>query len=407
MPRSVRLHIGIYGKRNSGKSSLINALSNQSLSIVSDVPGTTTDPVYKSMEIHGIGPVVLIDSPGIDDEGDLGKLRVDKTNQAIDKTDLGIILFSSGDLSYEISLVDTFARKGIPYVCVAGKVDIEGNVDRIARDIEGFKHNSPMYDGNEKLLENINASLISFSAKTGEGLDKIKELLIRNVPKDYEMDSITAHLVNEDDIVLLVMPQDIQAPKGRLILPQVQTIRDLLDNKCVIMSVTTDKLDKALKTLKEPPSLIITDSQVFDIVYSKKPEGSRLTSFSVLFARYKGDIEYFKESAGVIGKLNNDSKVLIAEACTHAPLTEDIGREKIPTMLRHIAGNELTIDMVSGSDFPKDISSYDLIIHCGACMFNRRYVLNRVEMAKEAHVPMTNYGITIAYIKNILDKIDD
>jgi [FeFe] hydrogenase H-cluster maturation GTPase HydF len=243
------------------------------------------------------------------------------------------------------------------------------------------------------------------SAKTGEGIQKIRERLIRSLPEDYEKPDIVGHLVQPKDLVLLVMPQDIQAPKGRLILPQVQTIRDLLDHKALVVSCTTDCLDATLSALAYPPKLIITDSQVFKTVYEKKPKESLLTSFSVLFAEYKGDIEAFVSGAKAIDNLTEESHVLIAEACTHAPLTEDIGREKIPRLLRQKVGNGLTIDMVSGTDFPNDLSKYDLIIHCGACMFNRKYVLSRVEHAREQKVPITNYGVAIAKLMGILDKI--
>ncbi|HHU72527.1 MAG TPA: [FeFe] hydrogenase H-cluster maturation GTPase HydF, partial [Clostridiales bacterium] len=232
-----------------------------------------------------------------------------------------------------------------------------------------------------------------------------KEALIRLVPEDYEMPSITSNLVNDGDIVMLVMPQDIQAPKGRLILPQVQTIRDLLDNKSIVISTTTDKLDQALAALSKPPRLIITDSQVFKIVYDKKPAESLLTSFSVLFAAYKGDLSYYIKGAAVIDTLTERSRVLIAECCSHAPLTEDIGRVKLPNALKKRIGEGLTVDIVSGTDFPKDLTNYDLIIQCGACMFNRKYVLSRIDRAKKQEIPMSNYGVVLAYLSGILDKI--
>jgi [FeFe] hydrogenase H-cluster maturation GTPase HydF len=247
---------------------------------------------------------------------------------------------------------------------------------------------------------------IIVSAKDKIGIEKIREEILRVLPEEYEIASITGKLAKEGDVVLLVMPQDIQAPKGRLILPQVQTIRDLLDKKCIILSSTADNLDQALDSLAKPPNLIITDSQVFKTVYDKKPLDSKLTSFSVLFANYKGDLNFFVEGTNAIENLTEKSKVLIAEACTHAPLSEDIGREKIPNMLRKKIGEKLTIDVVSGSDFPEDVTSYDLIIQCGSCMFNRKYVMSRIERAKKQDVPMTNYGVVIAYLAGILDKID-
>ncbi|MEE1028437.1 MAG: [FeFe] hydrogenase H-cluster maturation GTPase HydF, partial [Agathobacter sp.] len=247
--------------------------------------------------------------------------------------------------------------------------------------------------------------IVKVSCATGAGIDQIKPALARLLPEDFDAVYITGDLVDEDDLVMLVMPQDIQAPKGRLILPQVQTIRELLDKKCTVMCVTTDKMVSSLKKLTEPPKLIITDSQVFDFVYQNKPKESMLTSFSVLFAAYKGDLPYYIESAKAIDSLTEKSKVLIAECCTHAPLAEDIGRVKIPGMLKKRFGEGLTVDIVSGTDFPKDPSEYDLIIQCGACMFNRKYVLSRIETAKNFSVPMTNYGVTIAHITGILDKI--
>lgn len=445
-PLSNRLHIGIFGKRNSGKSSLINAITNQEVAVVSDVPGTTTDPVYKSMEIHGIGPCVFIDTAGFDDIGDLGSMRVDKTMKVIEKTDFAIVVFSADsytnnntyntgaatnnakriksfdeipynqadfniDIEEEIKWIDLLREYKTPIIAVINKVDIfndEGkNTENVVLGQNGVI-------GQNKALENLckvieektGLTPVLVSAKYKKGIERIREEIIRLLPGDYDIKSITGNLAKEDDVVLLVMPQDIQAPKGRLILPQVQTIRDLLDKKCVVVCVTTYKLDNALKSLAKPPNLIITDSQVFKTVYEKKPKESKLTSFSVLFANYKGDLKYFVESAYAIEKLNENSKVLIAEACTHAPLEEDIGRVKIPRMLRKKVSENLKIEVLSGNDFPDDLRSYDLIIHCGSCMFNRKYVLSRVRKARTQGVPMTNYGVAIAYLSGILDKID-
>ena len=255
-------------------------------------------------------------------------------------------------------------------------------------------------------MTDIMASIGLAQLRRYESLLARRKALIENQPDNSSDNSIIGNLAGENDTVLLVMPQDIQAPKGRLILPQVQTLRELLDKKCLVMSCTTDKLEAMLKAMVNPPKLIITDSQVFKTVFELKPKESILTSFSVLFAKHKGDIDYFVEGARTIGKLNNNSKVLIAEACTHAPLTEDIGREKIPAMLRKRFGNDIHIDMVSGHDFPENLDGYDLIIHCGACMFNRKFMMNRVAKAKEQNIPMTNYGVTIAYIQGILDYIE-
>ncbi|NLC19471.1 MAG: [FeFe] hydrogenase H-cluster maturation GTPase HydF [Clostridiales bacterium] len=390
-PRANRLHIGIFGKRNSGKSSLINAITGHNIALVSDYAGTTADPVYKTMEIHPIGPCVLIDTAGFDDVGDIGLLRVSKTREAAKKTDIALIVFGPDkDIDLEKQWIEEFKKNKTPVITVLNKSDILDDTLAAGRYIE----------------EQTGLKPVVVSSLTGDGIKNIYNAIMRNLPEDYDLKTITGGVVNEGDTVLLVMPQDIQAPKGRLILPQVQTTRELLDRKCVVISVTLEKLDKALQIMKNPPDVIITDSQVFKKVYEKKPAKSRLTSFSVLYAGYKGDIDYFIQSASAIDKLNEDSKVLIAEACTHAPLAEDIGREKIPGMLRKKAGDGLQVDIVSGADFPEDLSRYDLIIHCGACMFNRKYVLSRVDKAVEQKVPMTNYGITIAYLSGILDKIN-
>ncbi len=388
-PNSNRLHIGIFGKRNSGKSSLINSITNQNIALVSDVAGTTTDPVYKTMEINGIGPCVFIDTAGFDDEGDLGVKRVEMTNKVIDKTDIAIMIINDTDIYKEIIWHDKLIKNKIPVIFVVNKVDILTNVN----DIKAL------------VKESFNKNIIEVSANTKLGIDRIKEELIRCLPEGFNLDSIVGHLVKSNDVVMLVMPQDIQAPKGRLILPQVQTIRDLLDNKCIVIATTTENIDDALKALVKPPKLIITDSQVFKIVYEKKPKESLLTSFSVLFAALKGDIYEFIAGANAIDLLNENSRILIAEACTHAPLSEDIGREKIPNMLRKKIGENLKIDVVSGVDFPEDLKSYDLIIHCASCMFNKKYVLSRINKAKEQNVPITNYGIVIAKMVGILEKI--
>ena len=389
-PRSNRTHIALFGKRNSGKSSLINAITGQEVSVVSDVAGTTTDPVYKSMEIHGIGPCVFIDTAGFDDEGELGNLRVKQTLKATERTDIAIMVCTDDNIEEELRWQKVLTAKNTPVIWVLNKADILDNKTETALAIEKKCGTKP----------------VIASTLTKEGIDEIRKALIENQPDNSSDNSIIGNLAGENDTVLLVMPQDIQAPKGRLILPQVQTLRELLDKKCLVMSCTTDKLEAMLKAMANPPKLIITDSQVFKTVFELKPKESILTSFSVLFAKHKGDIDYFVEGARTIGKLNNNSKVLIAEACTHAPLTEDIGREKIPAMLRKRFGNDIHIDIVSGHDFPENLDGYDLIIHCGACMFNRKFMMNRVAKAKEQNIPMTNYGVTIAYIQGILDYIE-
>ena len=388
-PSANRLHIALFGRRNSGKSSLINALTGQDTALVSDIPGTTTDPVSKPMELHGIGPCVIIDTPGFDDEGTLGEMRIERTLKAIERTDIALLFCEEDDLCIESKWKQQLKAKNIPVIPIINKADIRKDITNISDSIEKEFGQKP----------------IVVSAKNKQGMEEIRLGILEKLPQDFEQPSITGDLVSENDLVLLVMPQDIQAPKGRLILPQVQTLRELLDKKCLIMSCTTDKLQQTLKTLAYPPKLIITDSQVFKTVYEQKPAESLLTSFSVLMAGYKGDIRRFIEGASAIDKLTESSCVLIAEACAHAPMTEDIGRVKIPRLLRKKIGDGLHIDMVSGSDFPKDLSGYDLIIHCGACMFNRKHVMNRLESASSQQVPMTNYGITLAHLMGILDKI--
>lgn len=388
-PSAERLHIGIFGRTNSGKSTFINAFVGQNISIVSDVAGTTTDPVYKAMEINPIGACVIIDTAGFDDDTMLGKARVEKTRQAADKTDIAVIIFGDSDITYELEWYKRFKDKGTPVLLIVGKADIRDNINATVL----------------KIKESTGQDAKVVSAYNGDGMESIKEELARLIPENYGKNQITANLVQKEDVVLLVMPQDIQAPKNRLILPQVETIRELLDKKCVVISVTADQFENGLKALVKPPKLIITDSQMFGYVYEKKPRESMLTSFSVLFAAYKGDLLYYMEGAKYIDTLNEHSKVLIAECCTHAPLTEDIGRVKIPNMLKKRFGDTLCVDIKSGMDFPMDLTEYDLIIQCGACMFNRKYVLSRVDRAKSQGVPMTNYGVTIAHITGILDKI--
>ncbi|MDR0976177.1 MAG: [FeFe] hydrogenase H-cluster maturation GTPase HydF [Prevotellaceae bacterium] len=386
-PHSNRLHIALFGRRNSGKSSLINAITGQDTALVSSTPGTTTDPVLKAMEIHPLGACLFIDTPGFDDEGELGTMRVERTLRMVEKTDVALLLCEgeAADRTWK----ELLEAKGIAVIPVLNKVDVRSDVEAVSERIETLCGERP----------------VRVSATGRTGIDDIKQAILGKLPADRGEQSITGTLAAEGDVVLLVMPQDIQAPKGRLILPQVQTLRELLDKKCLVMSCTTDKLEQTLRALATPPKLIITDSQVFHTVYALKPAESLLTSFSVLFAAYKGDIHYYIAGADAIGRLTPQSRVLIAEACTHAPLGEDIGRVKLPRLLRGRIGEELQIDIVAGNDFPRDLTPYDLIIQCGACMFNRKYVLSRIEQARLQHVPMTNYGIALAYLAGILDKI--
>ena len=396
VPNANRLHIGIFGKTNSGKSSLLNIITGQSTSIVSDVAGTTTDVVYKAMEINPLGPCVLMDTAGLEDNTALGAQRLEKTQLAMDKADVAIIVFPADgrqDFASEMQLLARFRQKNIPVLCLIN--DFSDNREAVS-------------DLQARLAERLKDSKIKAvvaDCSHGGNIDELRMALSSLMPEDFDTEYITGRLVAEDYVVLLVMPQDIQAPKRRLILPQVQTIRELLDRKCLVISVTADKYQQALSQLKAAPKLIITDSQVFKYVYEHKPAESRLTSFSVLFAAYKGDLAYYIEGAKHIDRLTEKSRVLIAECCTHAPLQEDIGRVKIPALLRKRFGTKLKVDVVSGTDFPENLSTYDLVIQCGGCMFNRQFIMTRIEKAKAEAVPMTNYGITIAYLTGILDKI--
>lgn len=387
-PRSNRLHIALFGKRNSGKSSLINALTHQKVALVSDVAGTTTDPVYQAMEIPGLGPCVWIDTAGFDDEGELGLLRVGQTLKVLEKTDIALLVCSSADVDKELEWVEKLREKKIPILPMLSKADLLADVSAEV----------------DSLQSRLGISPLAVSVLNNTGIEEVLAAL-RQMASEEVQPAIVSHLVGEGSLVLLVMPQDIQAPKGRLILPQVQTLRELLDCRCSVMSCTTEQLDQTLQSLSREPDLIITDSQVFHTVYEKKPASSLLTSFSVLFARQKGDIAYFTESTAAFQRLTEHSRILIAEACTHAPLTEDIGRIKLPRMLRKRFGETIQIEIVSGADFPADLTPYDLVIHCGACMFNRKHVLSRVAQARKQKIPMTNYGVAIAWVNGILDKI--
>ncbi len=388
-PQSLRRHIAIFGRRNVGKSSLLNALTGQQVAIVSPEAGTTTDPVNRAMEILPLGPCLLIDTAGFDDEGSVGKLRNERTHKVLDQTDLAVLVMDQAeDLSYEKRWLDELRRFEIPTVAVLNKSDAISDIDNVLGCID-------------KILE---IKPIAVSAQNGEGIERLRKALVHAAGDDEEM-SLTSGLAKIGDTVLLVMPQDPQAPKGRLILPQVQTIRDLLDKQCIVVSCGVDTLQASLNAMKEPPALIITDSQVFGKVYELKPESSLLTSFSVLMAATKGNIDVLIEGARAIDQLTPQSRVLIAEACTHAPMSEDIGRDKIPRLIRKKYGETITFDIHAGKDYPTDLKKYDLIVHCGACMFNRRLMLSRIVRAQEQGVPITNYGLAIAHLQGILDKV--
>lgn len=385
-PNSNRTHITIFGRRNVGKSSIINAIANQDVAIVSDTAGTTTDPVKKAIEINKIGACTIVDTAGFDDEGELGELRIKRTKKIMESADIALLVFDANfnDYLLELKWKNELTSLEIPIVAVLNKIDLNNNYKQIEQNIKDI----------------FDLETVSISANNKINIDLLIDTIKLTIPKTEEI-SITGHIIKEDDIVMLVMPQDIQAPKGRLILPQVQTIRDILDNKAIIIASTFDKFENALKALSKSPKVIITDSQVFKEVERLKPKESLLTSFSVLFARYKGNEEVYKRGAEFIDKLNKNSKLLIAESCSHIPLEGDIGRVKIPNLLKKKFGFDFDIDYVAGNDFPDDLSKYDLVIHCGGCMGTRKHILNRIRICEEQNVPITNYGMTIAKINGV------
>ena len=385
--RSSRVHIGIFGRRNVGKSSLVNTLAGQAVSIVSDVAGTTTDVVWKNIELPGIGAAVLGDTAGYDDVGELGAMRVETAKKILSRIDLALLILNGNptDCELEKEWIAMFDKSGVPFVAVLGRCDEVNNVKEW-----------------KKVLNN---DVIAFSSVTNKGKEEVLLAMASALQGNRNTDDITYGLVSSGDIVVLVMPQDAQAPKGRLIQPQVQTLRNLLDKHAIPLCCTPEELPTLLASLNSAPSLIITDSQVFAQVEKLKPENCRLTSFSVLMARHKGDIDVFRKGAETLMSLPNNAKILIAEACSHIPQNEDIGRVKLPRMLQNRFGDGLSITVVSGNDFPEDLSPYNLVIHCGACMFTRRHVMARVHQAVEQNVPITNYGIAIATLTGIVDKV--
>lgn len=388
-PQAVRRHIAIFGRRNVGKSSLLNAITGQQVAIVSPEAGTTTDPVNRAMEIHSLGPCLLIDTAGYDDEGNVGELRNERTRKVLDQADMALLVFDqTQDLALERQWLDRLQQLDVPVVLVLNKVDLIGNllqaIDQVRRAL-GF-------------------TPVPVSTTDPQSIERLRQAMIQAGGGDEAL-SLTGSLAKAGDTVLLVMPQDPQAPKGRLILPQVQTLRDLLDKQCISLCCTPANMKQCLDNLKEPPSLIITDSQVFRQVYELKPAQSRLTSFSVLMAANKGDVKVLTQGARAIDRLTPHSRVLIAEACTHAPMSEDIGRVKIPRIIRQRVGESVTFDIRAGKDFPTDLRPYDLIIHCGACMFNRRMMLSRIAKARQQGVPITNYGLAIAHLQGILPQV--
>lgn len=389
-PKGARLHIAIFGRRNTGKSSLINALTNQEIALVSDVAGTTTDPVYKSMEILPIGPVMMIDTPGVDDVGELGILRIERTQQVLHKADLAILVFESqrGITNYEQTLLEQIKEKNIPSIGVINKSDI---LQLTTEEIEEWQ-------------KQVTIPLLPISVKNNTGIDELKKLLIQYTPEDWQGPAILGDLLQEGDMVVLVTPIDSAAPKGRLILPQVQTIRDILDYNGMSMVVKEDRLKQALAKLSELPRMVVTDSQAFAQVSSDTPPEVLLTSFSILFARYKGDLETLVQGVKSIESLQPGDKILIAEACTHHRQTDDIGTKKIPQWLEKKVGGKLDFAWVSGTHFPENLEKYSLVVHCGACMLNRREMMYRLSQVREKGVPIVNYGLLIAYVHGILER---
>ena len=391
-PKANRLHIALFGRRNAGKSSLINSITGQDIALVSEFLGTTTDPVYKAMELPPIGPVVIIDTAGLDDTGTLGELRIKKTKEEMDKTDLAILVFTQEnlDLTLEKNWYSKLKECKIPTIGVLNKIDN----DRI--DI----------DETLKLLKKqFPIPFIKVSAKMNKNIGTLKEAIQVTAPTDFEKETIVGDILSPKSKVILVAPQDLEAPKGRLILPQVQVIRDVLDHDCLALTVKDSELSDMLACLKDDPDLVITDSQVFGKVNKILPEHIPLTSFSILMARYKGDLKTLVNGAKAIDKLKPGDKVLIAEACTHHALKNDIGRDKIPRWLKNKVGGNLDVTVKAGVDFPEDLTPYNIIIHCGSCMFNRKQFITRLIRAQSQNIPITNYGITIAYLNGILDKV--
>ncbi|MFZ5631896.1 MAG: [FeFe] hydrogenase H-cluster maturation GTPase HydF [Bacillota bacterium] len=386
-PRGSRLHIALFGRRNTGKSSLINTLTGQDIAIVSPVAGTTTDPVYKSMEILPIGPVVIIDTAGLDDEGELGRQRVSKSLGVLAKADLVLLVVGhrQGVGELERWLVDACRQTQQPVLGVINKIDLLPDPGDVGIPLPGIPW-------------------VKVSARTGEGIDELKQAMIKLAPKEWTAPTIAGDLVPPGELALLVVPIDLAAPKGRLILPQVQTIRDLLDHDCLAMVVKERELKAALSRLQKPPALVITDSQAFLKVDADTPPGVPLTSFSILFARYKGDLATLVEGALAVEDLQPGDHVLIAEACTHHRVADDIGTVKIPRWLRQAVGGELNFHWSSGIELPAGLESYKLIVHCGACMINRREMISRIMAARAAGAPIVNYGVLIAYMHGILRR---
>ncbi len=388
-PSADRVHIGFFGRRNAGKSSVVNAVTGQNLAVVSQVKGTTTDPVQKAMELLPMGPVVIIDTPGIDDEGTLGELRVQKTRQILNKTDIAVLVIdgTEGKTPQDQQLIDIFREKEIPYILACNKEDLREQ-----------QNSASLFPGEEE------EHIIRISAKTGFQIQELKEKIANLAVTEENENRIVGDLLQPSDFVVLVVPIDTAAPKGRLILPQQQTIRDILESNAVSIVVKEHELSRTLCQLGKKPAMVITDSQVFARVSADTPSEIPLTSFSILFARYKGNLETAVQGAAAIGKLKDGDKVLISEGCTHHRQCDDIGSVKIPRWMKEYTGKQIEIQLSSGTEFPEDLSEYSLIIHCGGCMLNEREMKYRQNCAKDQKVPITNYGIAIAYMQGILRR---
>lgn len=389
-PRGNRLHIAIFGRRNAGKSSLINALTNQDIAVVSNVPGTTTDPVYKAMEILPVGPVVIIDTAGIDDTGDLGGLRVQRSLDVLNKADMVLLVVDAGAgiTEFEQDIARRCLDKKLPVVVVLNKIDVHP-----VTNIQV-----------EETKEKLGIDPVAVSALTREGIADLKIAIVKSAPPSWDEQTIVGDLLNPGDMAVLVVPIDLAAPKGRLILPQVQTIRDILDHDAMAYVVKERELKECISTLNKKPRIVITDSQAFLKADADTPPDVLLTSFSILFARYKGDLETLVAGAKAIEKLKPGDKVLISEACTHHRMEDDIGTVKIPRWIRQIVGGDLDFQWSCGHRFPEDLSQYKLVVHCGSCMINRREMLSRIMQVQAAGVPIVNYGVCIAYVQGILRR---
>ena len=392
-----RPHIAVFGRRNVGKSSLINKLTNQNLALVSSQPGTTTDPVYKAMEILPIGPVMMIDTAGIDDQGELGEMRIKKTKEIMRKTDLALLVISAtqGAGEFEAELIREFKEKEIPFITVLNKIELleEENVeqDKFSEELSRFS-------------EKQNIKFLKASAEAEINIDLIREKMAEKMPQDHSRNTIMGDLIDPGEVAILVTPIDSAAPKGRLILPQVQTIRDILDHDASALVTKKAEVESEINKLAEKPKIVVTDSQAFETVSKSVPADILMTGFSVLFARYKGDLNTFVRGAKAMEKLKAGDKVLVAEACTHRRQQDDIGTVKIPNWVHQQISSEIEFEHVSGREFPENLEEYTVVLHCGSCMLNRKEVLSRLAEAEKAGIPVINYGMAIAWLHGILDR---